>query len=264
MTWEAYAIRYGRHERTAQTNHLLPLPDPHEAMPLDYYVWLLRGPEGREIVVDTGFDAALAAKRGRKLSRSVADCLTSMGTDPTKVQDVIITHLHYDHAGSLDIFPAARFHLQEREMHFAVGRHMCVHAIRMPFEAEHVVAMVRALYADRVEFHDGDAEVAPGVSVHRVGGHSDGLQVVRVQTARGPVVLASDAMHFYANALSGNPFPIIFDLGAMAAGWRTAKKLAGGEDSRVIPGHDPAVRERFPAVAGQDGEVVALHLAPRG
>ena len=67
MTWEAYAIRYGRHERTAQTNHLLPLPDPHEAMPLDYYVWLLRGPGGREIVVDTGFDAELAEKRGRKL-----------------------------------------------------------------------------------------------------------------------------------------------------------------------------------------------------
>ena len=105
MTWEAYAIRYGRHERTAQTNHLLPLSDPHEAMPLDYFVWLLRGPGGREIVVDTGFDHELAAKRGRKLSRSVAECLTAMGTDPAKVQDVIITHLHYDHAGSLGIFP---------------------------------------------------------------------------------------------------------------------------------------------------------------
>ena len=62
----------------------------------------------------------------------------------------------------------------------------------------------------------------------------------------------------------GNPFPIIFDLGAMAAGWRRAKKLAGGDDSRVIPGHDPAVRDRFPAVPGQNGEVVALHLAPVG
>jgi glyoxylase-like metal-dependent hydrolase (beta-lactamase superfamily II) len=149
-------------------------------------------------------------------------------------------------------------------MHFAVGRHMCVHAIRLPFEVEHVVAMVRAVYADRVEFHDGDAEIAPGVTLHRVGGHSDGLQMVRVETARGPVVLASDAMHFYANALSGNPFPIFFDLGAMAAGWRMARRLAGGDDTRVIPGHDPLVRSRFPAVEGQDGEVVALHLPPLG
>jgi hypothetical protein len=60
-----------------------------------------------------------------------------------------------------------------------------------------------------------------------------------------------------------NPFPIIFDLGAMAAGWRAAKKLAGGDDGRVIPGHDPDVRRRFPEVAGQGGEVVALHLQPK-
>jgi glyoxylase-like metal-dependent hydrolase (beta-lactamase superfamily II) len=243
MNWEVYAIRYGRHERTAQTNFLLPVPDAHEAMPLDYFIWLLRAPDGREIVVDTGFDEETAAARGRTIARNVRDSLKAMGTDAAKVSDV--------------------FHLQEREMQFATGRHMCVHAIRLPFEAAHVVAMVKALYADRVVFHDGDGEVAPGVSVHRVGGHSDGLQVVRVQTARGPVVLASDAMHFYANALSGNPFPIIFDLGAMAAGWRAAKKLAGGDDSRVIPGHDPDVRRRFPEVAGQGGEVVALHLPPK-
>jgi glyoxylase-like metal-dependent hydrolase (beta-lactamase superfamily II) len=232
-------------------------------MPLDYFIWLLRAPDGQEIVVDTGFDEETAAGRGRTIARNVRDSLKAMGTDAAKVSDVIITHLHYDHAGSLGMFPGAKFHLQEREMHFATGRHMCVHAIRLPFEAAHVVAMVKALYADRVVFHDGDGEVAPGVSVHRVGGHSDGLQVVRVQTARGPVVLASDAMHFYANALSGNPFPIIYDLGAMAAGWRAAKKLAGGDDSRVIPGHDPDVRRRFPEVPGQGGEVVALHLPPK-
>ena len=262
MTWEAYAIRYGRHERPAQMNHLLPVSDPHEAMPLDYFVWLLRGPDGREIVVDTGFDAGLAERRGRKISRSVSDSLRAMGTDPAKVSDVVITHLHYDHAGSIGIFPNASLHLQDREMAFATGRHMCTPCIRVPFEADHVVDMVRAVYAERVQFHDGDGEVAPGVTLHRVGGHSDGLQVVRVETARGPVVVASDAMHFYANWRGGNPFPIIFDLGAMTQGWRLAKRLAGGDETRVIPGHDPEVRTRFPAVPGQDGEVVALHLPP--
>ena len=84
-----------------------------------------------------------------------------------------------------------------------------------------------------------------------------------LREGRDGVVLDSAAVHFYANALSGNPFPIIFDLGAMAAGWRAAKKLAGGDDSRVIPGHDPDVRRRFPEVAGQGGEVVALHLQPK-
>ena len=185
-----------------------------------------------------------------------------MGTDPARVSAVVITHLHSDHAGSIGIFPRAPLNIQDREMAFATGRHMCTACIRMPFEADHVVAMVRAVFAERVRFHDGDGEVAPGVTLHRVGGHSDGLQVVRVETARGPVVLASDAMHFYANGRTGNPFPIIFDLGAMTQGWRTAKRLAGGDETRVVPGHDPEVRSRFPAVPGQGGEVVALHLPP--
>lgn len=258
--WEAYAIRYGRHERTAQASFLQPIADPHDAMPLDYFVWLLRGPDGREIVVDTGFDAATAERRQRQLMRPVADALASLGCNAASVGDVVITHLHYDHAGSIAAFPNARLHIQDREMAFATGRHMCTGAIRMPFEAAHVIDMVRALYADRVVFHDGEDELAPGCTLHRVGGHSDGLQVVRVDTARGPLVIASDALHFWANEARGNPFPIVFDLGAMTQGWRLAKKLAGGDIARVVPGHDPLVLQRFPAVPGQEGEAVALHL----
>ena len=78
-------------------------------------------------------------------------------------------------------------------MHYACGHYMRHHKLRHSFEVEDVAGIIRMTYADRVAFHDGDAEVAPGVTVHRVGGHSDGLQVVRVETARGPVVIASDA-----------------------------------------------------------------------
>jgi glyoxylase-like metal-dependent hydrolase (beta-lactamase superfamily II) len=263
--WEAYAIRYGWFDRPAQGNFLMPVADPHESMPLDYYVWLLRNPAtGHDIVVNTGFDEACAAKRGRKISRPVGTCLEAMGCDPAKVRDVVVTHLHYDHAGCIELFTGAKVHIQDREMAFATGRHMCTGCIRVPFEADHVVSMVRALFADKVQFHDGEGEVAPGVTVHRVGGHSDGLQVVRVATATGPLVIASDAMHFYANESSGNPFPIIFDLGAMTQGWRIAKKLAGGDATRVVPGHDPLVRQRFPKVPGQGEEVVALHLGQVG
>ena len=84
-------------------------------------------------------------------------------------------------------------------MSYATGRCMCNGLLRHPFSVEHVTLMVRHVYGERVTFHSGDGEVAPGVTVHRVGGHSDGLQVVRVETARGPVVLASDAAHYYGN-----------------------------------------------------------------
>ena len=259
--WEVFALRYGTHARKAQSNFTMPVDIHDSDMPLDYYIWLLRS-GSRTIVVDTGFAPEAAAARNRPLLRTVPDALRSMGVDPAVVKDVIITHLHYDHAGNLGEFPAARFHLQEREIGFATGRHMCFACLRHAFDVEDVVTMVRAIYADRVNFLDGDGEVAPGVTLHRVGGHTDGLQMVRVMTARGAVVLASDAAHFYGNMERENPFPIIYDLGAMAQGWRQARRLAEGDEHRVIPGHDSLVRIRYPAVEGSNGEAVCLHLPP--
>jgi len=98
------------------------------------------------------------------------------------------------------------------------------------------------------------------VTLHRVGGHSDGLQVVRVETARGPVVLASDASHFYGNMHRRSPFPILYNLGDMFEGWDIAQRLAGHPD-RVIPGHDPIVTEIYPR-ASDKVDAYALHLAP--
>jgi glyoxylase-like metal-dependent hydrolase (beta-lactamase superfamily II) len=260
--WEAYALRYAVHERTALENFLRP-PDPHDVpMPMDYFVWVVRRGE-RVVVVDTGFTPESGARRGRTLVRPVEAALRQLGVAPDAVEDVVITHLHYDHAGNLDLFPHARFHLQDAEMSFATGRHMCQACIRAPFDVEDVVRMVRAVYAERVVFHDGDVEIAPGLTLHKVGGHSAGLQMVKVETARGPVVLASDAAHFMANIERQNPVPIFFDLGALAEGWRLARQLAG-DDARVVPGHDPLVRAHYPAVAGSEGETVALHLPPAG
>ncbi len=260
--WQVLALRYAHHDRPAASNFVMPVADAHDAMPMDYFVWLLRGPGGREVLVDTGFDAATAAKRGRAILRPVEECLRSVGTEPEAIRDVVVTHLHYDHAGNLDLFPNATFHIQDREVGFATGRHMCSICLRHAFEVEDVVRLVRAVYAERVQFHDGEGEVAPGITLHHAGGHTDGLQMVRVETARGPLVIAGDASHYYANMERENPFPIIFDLGAMVQGWRRARRLAGGDESLVIPGHDPLVRSRFPAMEGTGGEVVRLDLPP--
>ncbi len=262
MDWQVIALRYAENERNAGANFLMPVADAHDAMPMDYFVWLLRGPDGREILVDTGFDGETAARRGRTILRPVDECLRAIGSDPDRIGDVVLTHLHYDHAGNLGLFPKARFHIQDREVAFATGRHMCAHCLRHPFEVEDVVRLIRAVYAERVTFHDGEGEVAPGVTLHHVGGHSDGLQMVRVATSRGPLVLASDASHYYANMQRGNPFPIVYDLGAMVGGWKRALALAEGDESLVIPGHDPIVRTRFPELPGTAREALRLDLPP--
>jgi glyoxylase-like metal-dependent hydrolase (beta-lactamase superfamily II) len=121
--------------------------------------------------------------------------------------------------------------------------HAC---FRGAFELEDVVGMVRRVYQNRVRFHDGDSELMPGVSLHLIGGHTMGLQVVRVATRRGPVVLASDASHLYANMEEIRPFPIVWSVADMVEGYRRLRELAQSPQ-HVIPGHDPLVMERYPA-----------------
>jgi hypothetical protein len=176
VTYEIYAIRYATMTpRTPQMNYLAP--DPHEtaAADLDYFVWLIRG-GGRDILVDTGFNEAASKERSRKLTINPIDALADFGVRAADIRDVIVTHLHYDHAGNLDRLPNARFHLQDREMSYATGRCMCNGLLRHPFSAEDVTLMVRHVFNERVTFHNGDGEVAPGVTLHRVGGHSDGCR----------------------------------------------------------------------------------------
>jgi glyoxylase-like metal-dependent hydrolase (beta-lactamase superfamily II) len=242
VSYEVYAVKYAHHARRAAENFIGG--DPHDGpMPLDYFVWLIRG-EGREIVVDTGFSAAMAAKRGREHLRCPTEGLKLLGTDSKSVKDVVITHLHYDHVGNFELFPAATLHLQELEMRYATGPYMRHACFRGAFEVEDVVGMVRRVYEDRVHFHAGDAELYPGVSVHLIGGHTMGLQVVRVATRRGWVVLASDASHFYANLEQVRPFPIVWSVGDMVDGYRKLRALADSP-GHIIPGHDPLVFEKY-------------------
>ena len=70
-------------------------------------------------------------------------------------------------------------------------------------------------------FHDGDEQIAPGITVHHIGGHSKGLQCVRVKTRRGHVVLASDATHLYAHINEGRVFPVTYSVGDTLEGYTT-------------------------------------------
>ncbi len=260
--YEIYAIRYGYHDRRSSECFLGG--DPHDQpMPLNYYIWLIRN-SARTIVFDTGFNDRAAAERGRQMVCPVAEGLTSLGVDPGQVEDVVISHMHYDHAGNVDLFPNARLHLQDREMAFCTGRCMCHPAMRGAYEADDVAAMVHRVFAGRACFHDGTSELAPGITLHHVGGHTMGLQVVRVRTRRGWLVLASDASHLYANMDEGRPFPILYNLADMLEGFTTVKRLASAPDL-VIPGHDPQVLARYPAgVPGGEGIVVRLDADPAG
>lgn len=259
-TYEVIALRYATREARRQDNFLGG--DPHDGdMPMDYFLWVVRNAE-RTILVDTGFNEDMAAMRNRTLLRRPTQCLEMVGVRADAVREIIITHLHNDHVGTFSDYPNAIFHLQDDEMNFATGRHMCHARLRRSYEVSHVTGMVGMVFEDRVVFHKGDDDIAPGITVHQMGGHSPGLQSVRVWTQRGWLVLASDASHYYEHFETERCFPVVVNVADLLEGYRTLRRLADSPH-HIIPGHDPLVLQRYPAVApGLEGIAVRLDVDP--
>ena len=258
--YEVIALKYAW--RPARRADLFIGGDPHDGdATMDYFLWVIRG-GGELFVVDTGFNQDMAAKRGRTLLRTPVEALQLVGVDASQVKQLIVTHFHNDHIGAFDSFPNAVFHVQDDEMAFATGRHMRHERFAKPYEPDHVCGLVRLVFGNKVVFHDGDDEIAPGISVHRIGGHTAGMQAVRVNTKRGWVVLASDASHYYEHFESGRGFPLVFHVGELIEGYGKLKKLASSP-SHVVPGHDPLVMKRYPAVSDAlQGIAVRLDAEP--
>jgi glyoxylase-like metal-dependent hydrolase (beta-lactamase superfamily II) len=148
-------------------------------------------------------------------------------------------------------------------MEHVTGRCMCYPYLRKSFEVDDVVGMVRKVFAGRVTFHSGVDEIAPGITVHHIGGHSRGLQCVRVETRRGPVVLSSDASHLYEHLEQGRVFPTTYNIAEVLIGYETLHKLAHSP-RHIVPGHDPKVLERYPAArSGLENWVVRLDVDPK-
>lgn len=258
--YEVYAIKYG--ERMATRGGALVYGDPHDApMAMDYYVWAIRNGD-RTIVVDVGFGREEGERRGRTFLRCPTEGLELIGIDAASVEHVIITHMHYDHAGNLEKFPQAKFHIQDEELAYVTGRAMTHKFLRRSFSIEDVTEMVRLVYADRVVFHAGDEQIAPGISLHHIPGHTRGLQSVCADTQRGTVCLASDAAHYYENVEEETPFATLENMFLMLEGYRKVRSLSPSDD-HLIPGHDPKVLDRYPAPAESlRGVVAQLHVAP--
>ncbi len=253
--YRVFAIRYATREAN-RSDHFIG-GDPHDGpMPMDYFLWAIQSPD-RVVVVDAGFTRDVAAKRGRIFLRDPIDALGLLGIDAAAVKDVVLTHLHYDHVGNFDRFPAAQFHLQEPDLHFAVGRHMRYPHMSQTFEVEDVVGIVRLNYRGRVRLYNGRVELAPGISLHPAPGHSAGLQFVRVHTARGWIVLASDVSHFYENIETNRPFPVCVSVADTLDSYELVR-AAVASPGQIIPGHDPLVMHRYPAV----GHALQGHRRP--
>ena len=239
--YEVYALKYG--ERDTTTCQFFYRESSHAPLTLHYFVWLILGGP-HPVLVDTGFEDDDARARGIRNYLSPAEAVRRAGVRPADIPMALITHLHYDHWAGHSLFPKAEFWIQKDEVAFWTGPFASTPAFRSSANVTALTGLVTLNYANRLRILDGDREVLPGLRVHRVGGHTAGLQIVTVNTARGPVVLTSDASHFYHNVETRQPVQIITSLPEMLAAFETIHELAGA-GKLIVAGHDPQVRERF-------------------
>jgi glyoxylase-like metal-dependent hydrolase (beta-lactamase superfamily II) len=259
--YELHAIRYAQLDRRSNDN-FIGGDTPDVPMPMDYFIWAAVGPE-HTVVIDTGFSQSVAAKRNRNIVTPVEEGLKAIGVQHEDVRHVILTHMHYDHAGNPQMFPQARFHLQECELAYATGPCICHPLIGNNYEADDVAMAIHRNFRGDLALLSGDKEIVPGITVHKLGGHTPGMQCVRVSTRRGPVLLASDASHYYAHFFNDRVFPVAHDIGGVLDGYSKMRALIPSAD-HFIPGHDPLVMDLYPP-SRLDLKTIAVRLdiAPR-
>jgi glyoxylase-like metal-dependent hydrolase (beta-lactamase superfamily II) len=251
--YEVVIVRYGTRS-TVRSDVFLNYhvyAEPDAPIGMDYFFWVIRNRD-RTIVVDTGFSAAGGANRKRTSVLDVATALRALGVDPQAAPPVVVTHAHYDHIGNLDLFPGSPVIMAAAEYTFWTGPHAHRTQLHHSVEDAELAYLRRASSEGRVETFAGRHDLAPGVQLIEVGGHTPGQSVVRVDTDDGVVLLASDAIHYYEEYERDMPFSQVACLVEMYAAFdRIRAMVDAGEVRHLVSGHDPGTLGRFTPLPGE-------------
>jgi glyoxylase-like metal-dependent hydrolase (beta-lactamase superfamily II) len=243
--FEVYAVRYASIPFTVR--NLIADADPSRKLDIAMTVWVIRG-GGRNVLVDAGFyrDRFMQQYHPAPYAKPSDAVETGLGIKTDEVTDIIVSHVHWDHADGLDLFPKARVWIQKDEYEHHVGENGAV--LDRMISADDATMLFGLRQAGRVNLVNGDnQEIIPGVRVYTGGKHTFQSQYVGVQTRSGTVVLASDNMYLYENLDRHVPISQTLDAASNLAAQDRMRTIAA-KPSLIIPGHDPAVFERFPVV----------------
>ena len=253
--YEIYAIRYAT-IGDFQIAGLVAGADPSRKMDLAMMVWLIKG-EGRNILVDAGFYREQFFKQWKSIRdfQKPSEALARVGLKPEDITDVIITHMHWDHADGMDLFPKAKIWIQKDEYTYYTGDAWHAKKTHGGIDPDDVLAIVKLNMDGRVQMVNGDdQEILPGIACFIGGKHTFQSQYVSVSTAKGKVVLASDNMYLYENLEKHVPIAATLDPDSNLRAQDRMKQIAS-DPRLIIPGHDPAVFTKFPAAGDRVAKI---------
>ncbi len=243
---EIHAVSYGRSE--FQESQAFLGGSPTSSVPFEWLFWVIEV-DGRTILVDTGFaDPALANAWGIRDHTHPLQRLHQLGIAPSDIDDVILTHAHWDHIGTLASFGEAQVWLQRAEFDHAAALLDEGASSAGGMYWKDLGALLVAEAEGRLRLVDGEAIVTPGVRVSHTGGHTPGSQIVIVETRDGPVIIAGDETYLYSNNQSHRAVGGAYDPGANLTAIRDMHRRAASP-FLILPGHDPRVTLYFPPAA---------------
>ena len=242
-SYEVYAIRYA--SIPFRVSGLIAGADTSRRLDIAMTIWLMKGPDGRIVLLDAGFKRDDLIQRWKPADYiTPAAALERFGVRREAVTDIIISHVHWDHLDGADLFPNARIWIQkeEYEHHIDSTGKRLANAI----DTADATMLHNMKLAGRVNLVDGDArEIIPGITVYIGGKHTFQSQYAGVNTTSGIVVLASDNMYLYENLEKHVPISQTLDAASNLAAQERMTRIAASP-RLIVPGHDPAVFVRFP------------------
>jgi glyoxylase-like metal-dependent hydrolase (beta-lactamase superfamily II) len=245
--WRIHAIRYATIP-AFPVRALVAGADSTRTLDIAMMFWLLQGPGSRRVLVDAGFYRQKFLDSW-KLADFVrpSEALRRFGVAPGSVTDVIISHVHWDHLDGADLFPNARVWIQREEYEYYVGADGApAHAAIDSLDAAMLAGLMKGGHVRLVE---GDGkEILPGITVYTGGRHTFASQYAGVRMAKGTAVIASDNVYLYENLERHLAIAQTLDAASNLAAQDRMKRIASAP-RLIVPGHDPAVLQRFRAVA---------------
>jgi glyoxylase-like metal-dependent hydrolase (beta-lactamase superfamily II) len=220
-------------------------------MTCDFYFWVVAGAD-HVTLFDTGFTEAVARAHNQQFLAPISRCLSELDISPGDVGTIVFSHLHYDHVGNLELFPDAEIIVQAAEIDFWTSPMARRPLFAMAAEQQYLDELVKADADGRVRRITGDTPLLPGIDALDLSGHTAGQQGLRVQTAAGPLVLASDAAHYVQEIEQDWPFQIIDSLSGMYTAYDRLRAMRATGDV-IVPGHAAEVLTRFPGRRFGDG-----------